>query len=113
GHPATRPGLPPGLVVCATPAVPSPRADVERRLAKERPTADSTSLRVAVTSLDAFERTGSRKGPLLYSRRARPDQDHSGAMPNVIAQPLNVAVVGATRPGGPAQTRLRLVRGFP
>src|SRR4029078_9022340 len=97
GHPATRPGLPPGLVVCAIPAVPSSRADVERRLAKEKTHADSTSLRVAVTSLDAFERTGSRKGPLLYSRRARPDQDHSGAMPNVIAQPLNVHLLRCHR----------------
>src|SRR4029078_2972395 len=87
--------------------------DVEGRLSKEKTHADSTSLQVAVTSFGASERTGSRKGPLLYSRRARPDQDHSGAMPNVIAKPLTVAVVGATGLVGRTMTRALVERAFP
>jgi aspartate-semialdehyde dehydrogenase len=56
---------------------------------------------------------GKPRGPLLYSRRARPDQDHSGAMPNVTSKPLTVAVVGATGVVGGTMIRMLLEREFP
>src|SRR5688572_9955874 len=51
--------------------------------------------------------------PLLYSRRARRDQDHSGAMPSVTGKPLSVAVVGATGVVGGTMIRILLEREFP
>jgi aspartate-semialdehyde dehydrogenase len=53
------------------------------------------------------------QAPLLYSRRARPDQDHSGAMPSVTGKPLSVAVVGATGVVGRTMIRMLLEREFP
>ena len=53
------------------------------------------------------------KGPLVYSRRARPSDRASGAMPPMNRNPLTVAVVGATGVVGRTMIQVLNEREFP